>query len=330
MTDKPFIIDGLQYCFWSEKVFHQMNAAGIAAVHVTICYHENFPEMIKNIIRWNEYFEKFSNLIIHGRNANDVSVARDSGRTAIIFGFQNCSPIENNIGLVEICRQLGVRFMQLSYNNQSLLASGCYEESDTGITRMGKQVIREMNRVGVVIDMSHSGTQSTLDAIELSERPIAITHANPSRWHAVPRNKPDEVLKQLGESGGMLGFSLYPHHLKEGTECNIDDFCHMVAKTADLIGVDHIGFGSDLCQDQPDSAVRWMRNGTWLKSKNKNKTSEFPEQPIWFQNNFDFSNILDGLRKIGFSEQEILKIAGKNWFHFFKKSFVPSEPELSS
>ena len=193
---------------------------------------------------------------------------------------------------------------------------------------MGKQVIREMNRVGMVIDMSHSGTQSTLDAIELSERPIAITHANPSKWHAVPRNKSDIVLKQLAESGGMLGFSFYPHHLKMGTECDIDDFCNMVAKTADLIGIDHIGFGSDLCQDQPDSVVGWMRNGTWLKEKGKSTIPGFPGQPVWFQNNQGFSNVLDGLRKVGFSGQEISKIAGKNWFNFFKKSFVPSGTEL--
>ena len=97
--------------------------------------------------------------------------------------------------------------MQLTYNNQSLLATGCYEENDTGVTRMGRQVIAEMNRVGLVVDMSHSGERSTLETIEISERPIAITHANPAFWHRALRNKSDDVLKALGESGGMLGFS---------------------------------------------------------------------------------------------------------------------------
>ena len=98
--------------------------------------------------------------------------------------------------------------MQLSYNNQSLLATGCYESDDPGITRMGRQVIREMNRVGLVVDMSHSAERSTLEAIEISERPLAITHANPSFWHSALRNKSDAVLNALAESGGMLGFSL--------------------------------------------------------------------------------------------------------------------------
>ena len=178
-----FIIDALQYSNWSEKIFRQMNEGRITAVHVTICYHEDFQEMVQNVIAWNQRFEKYAQLIFQGLTADDVRKADEEGRTAIFFGFQNCSPIEDNIGLVEVWHQLGVRFMQLSYNNQSLLAAGCYEVDDPGITRMGRQVIKEMNRVGLVVDMSHSASRSTLEAIEISERPIAITHANPANWY---------------------------------------------------------------------------------------------------------------------------------------------------
>ena len=173
------IIENLQYANWSEKIFLQMREGGVDAVHVTISYHEVFREMVANIEEWNRRFESFSELIFHGRSGDDVRRARQEGRTAIFFGFQNPSPIEDDIGLVEICYQLGVRFMQLTYNNQSLLATGCYEEEDAGVTRMGREVIAEMNRVGMIVDMSHSGERSTLEAIEISNRPIAITHANP-------------------------------------------------------------------------------------------------------------------------------------------------------
>ena len=131
--------------------------------------------------------------------------------------------------------------MQLTYNNQSLLAAGCYEADDTGLTRMGREVVSEMNRVGLVIDMSHSAERSTLDAIEYSSRPIAITHANPSFWHSALRNKSNCVLKALGESNGMLGFSIYPHNLKNGSNCSVQSFCDMVAKTIDLTGEDNVG-----------------------------------------------------------------------------------------
>ena len=320
-----FIIDALQYSNWSEKIFHQMNEGGITAVHVTICYHEDFQEMVQNVIAWNQRFEQYSPLIFLGRTADDVRKAHEEGRTAIFFGFQNCSPIEDNIGLVEVCYQLGVRFMQLSYNNQSLLATGCYEVDDPGITRMGRQVIKEMNRVGLVVDMSHSASRSTLEAIEISERPIAITHANPLNWYDALRNKSDDVLKSLSQSGGMLGFSMDPHHLKGKSDCQLEDFCGMIARTADMMGVERIGLGSDLCQDQPDSVVEWMRNGTWTREKDFGEGSAsfsgFPEQPNWFKDNRDFKNILNCLRKTGFSEIEVERIAGLNWLEFFERSF---------
>ena len=323
------IIDGCQYANWSEQIFREMREGGVSAVHVTVTYHEDFRETVENIADWNRLFERFSNLILPGRTADDVYRAQKEQRTAIIFGFQNCSPIEDDIGLVEICHQLGARFMQLSYNNQSLLATGCYEDNDPGITRMGRQVIAEMNRVGLVVDMSHSADRSTLDAIEISERPIAITHANPTFWHPALRNKSDEVLKALGHSGGMLGFSIYPHHLKGKSDCTIDSFCEMIARTAELMGVDNIGIGSDLCQGHPDSVVEWMRVGRWTKQVDYGEGSVsdagFPIMPSWFGGNRDFGNLVKGLQDFGFLEEDVKKIMGGNWLTFFEKSFEPAE-----
>ena len=329
MTKQPLIIDCLQYSNWSENVFRQMNEGKVAAVHVTICYHEDFRETVENVVAWNRRFERYSDLIIPGRSADDVRRAHAEGKTAIVFGFQNCSPIEDDIGLVEVCHQLGARFMQLSYNNQSLLATGCYEADDPGITRMGRQVIHEMNRVGLVIDMSHSAERSTLEAIEISKRPIAITHANPASWHPALRNKSDTVLKALAESGGMLGFSLYPHHLNEGSRCTLEDFCTMIARTAEVMGMEQIGFGSDLCQNQPDTVVAWMRNGTWTRDTDFGEGSAdvpgFPDQPTWFRDNRDFKDIQAGMRAVGFSNTDIAKIGGGNWLSFFERSFSEEE-----
>ncbi len=323
------IVDALQYNNWSESVFKQMNYGGVSAVHATICFHEDFQEMVKNVICWNRFFDKYSNLIFQGFSSDDILKAQEEGRTAIFFGFQNCSPIEDDIGLVEICYRLGVRLMQLSYNNQSLLATGCYENDDLGITRMGRQVIKEMNRLGIVIDMSHSASRSTLEAIQISDRPIAITHANPSFWYDAKRNKSNDLLISLGKSGGMLGFSMYPYHLKNKSECSLEEFCGMIAKTADLIGVGSIGIGSDLCQNQPDNIVEWMRNGTWSLEKDfgegSKEMSGFPLQPNWFKSNLDFINIKGGLSKIGFNEKEVELIMGLNWFKFFEKSFGKEE-----
>ena len=317
-----FRIDNLQYCNWSRKVFEINREASLDAVHVTIVYHEDFDELLIEVEKWKKLFADNSDLIFLGKNYQDIERANKEKKTAIFFGFQNCSPIEDNINLVEEVHKLGCRFMQLTYNNQSLLATGCYEKIDSGVTNFGREVIKEMNRVGVVIDMSHSAEKSTFDAIEISEKPIAITHANPSFWHSAKRNKSSELLKTLSDSGGILGLSLYPHHLKGNTNCTIDSFCEMVARTAEIMNINNIGIGSDLCLNQPDKVVEWMRNGTWSKSTNygegsKNKPG-FPKQPNWFEDARGFKSLETGLKKVGFSDTETNGILGNNWYNFYK------------
>jgi len=322
-------IDNLQYANWSEKIFRQMRAGQVDAVHVTIAYHENFRETIHNIEQWNRWFEQYPDLIMHGKFASDIELAKITDRTAIFYGLQNPSPMEDDIGLVEVLHALGVRFMQLTYNNQSLLATGCYEEHDPGLTRMGKQVIKEMNRVGLVVDMSHSADLSTIQAAEYSSRPIAITHANPFEWMPARRNKKPEVIKAVIDNGGMLGFSLYPHHLKDKSDCTIDSFCTMIARCADQYGLQHLGIGSDLCQDQPDSVVEWMRVGRWTKEIDYGEGSAsdagFPPMPAWFQDNSHLVNIEQGLKNVGMNDQEVAAVMGENWFRFYSENFGPPE-----
>ncbi|MDC3139513.1 dipeptidase [Candidatus Pelagibacter sp.] len=315
-------IDNLQYCNWTRDIFLINREAGLNAVHVTLVYHEDYDEFLQRVKEWDRFFEENSDLIFLGKTFKDITKAQLENKTAIFFGFQNCSPIEDDINLIEKVHELGCRFMQLTYNNQSLLATGCYEKNDSGVTNFGREAIKEMNRIGIVVDMSHSAERSTLDAIEISEKPIAITHANPSFWHEALRNKSDFLLRKLSESGGILGLSLYSHHLKDGTNCKLENFCEMVAKTAEIMNVKNIGIGSDLCLNQPDSVVEWMRNGTWSKSTNYGEGSKkkpgFPKQPEWFLDARGFDNLETGLKKVGFNKEEVEGILGNNWFNFYK------------
>ena len=315
-------IDNLQYCNWSRDIFQINREANLDAVHVTVVYHEDYEEFIQRTKEWKNFFNENSDLIFLGRNFKDIEKANLEKKTAIFFGFQNCSPIEDDIALIEKVHEHGCKFMQLTYNNQSLLATGCYEKNDSGVTNFGREAIKEMNRVGIVIDMSHSAEKSTFDAIEISEKPIAITHANPSFWYKAIRNKSNDLLKTLASSGGMLGLSLYPHHLKDGSNCTLENFCEMAAKTAEIMGVKNIGIGSDLCINHPDSVVEWMRNGTWTQTKNYGEGSKkkpgFPKQPNWFLDARGFKNLESGLKKIGFNEEETNGILGNNWYNFYK------------
>lgn len=321
------IIDALQYVNWTRALFEEAKEGGVNAIHVTIAYWENTSEVLENIAQWDALFKEHADLIMPVRQGADIKTAIDVDKIGIIFGFQNCSPIEDDLRKVELMYDAGVRIMQLTYNNQSLLATGCYEQGDSGVTRFGREVIKEMNRLGMLIDMSHSAEHSTLQAIEFSERPIAITHANPSFFHDALRNKSDKVLRALSQSGGMLGVSLYPFHLHNAGDCSVQEFCEMIARTAQMIGVDQIGIGSDLCQNWDYKTLEWMRSGRWAATpdfgEGTSENSDWPRQPDWFSSSRDFSNIADGLRNVGFDESDTAKIMGENWFSFFDASFKP-------
>ncbi|PSU34884.1 membrane dipeptidase [Photobacterium lutimaris] len=329
MYQQQIVIDGLQYCHWDREYFQTLKASGIHAVHATLVYHETARETLSRFAEWNLLFERNADLIMPVLSMADVEAAKAQGKVGIMFGAQNCSPIDDEIGLVEVMRRQGLLIMQLTYNNQSLLATGCYEQNDNGITRFGKQVVDEMNRVGMIIDMSHSAERSTLEAIDLSARPICISHANPTFAHDALRNKSDAVIKALTDRGGLLGFSLYPFHLPNGSQCTLEDFCQMVARTADMVGVEHLGIGSDLCLNQPQSVLEWMRNGRWSKvmdyGEGSSSNAGWPDALPWFSGSRGMENIYNGLIKTGFSEAEAGQIIGGNWFEFLQSGLQPAE-----
>lgn len=329
MSRDMLIIDGLQYSNWSREIFEQMHEGGVDAVHATLVYHETTRETLSRFGEWNRRFEAHADLIMPVREPADIQRAREVGKVGILLGAQNCSPIEDDIDMVAVMRQLGLLIMQLTYNNQSLLACGCYEAEDSGITRFGRQVIREMNRVGMVIDMSHSAERSTLEAVELSERPVIISHANPSSFHPAKRNKSDRVLAAIAESGGLLGFSAYPFHLKDGADCTLDAFCDMVARTVDLIGIEHVGIGTDLCQAQPTSVLEWMRNGRWSKTMDYGEGSQsnagWPRPLPWLRDNRDFPQLVEGLRRRGFDDPAVARIMGRNWVEVLERTATPRQ-----
>ena len=316
----PPRMDALQYCAWSEDIFRENLRGGLNALHATVCYHENFRETAANIGEWRKMFRAHPDLIFPARNAGDIFRAQESGRLAVFFGAQNPSAMDGDISLVAALRDLGLSFMQLTYNNQSPLGGGCMEARDSGLTRMGREVLAEMNRVGLVADLSHAGMRTCMEAIEFSSRPLAVTHAHSAEWHSSPRGVSSEVLHALAESGGMFGLSLYPRHLRGGSECKLESFCEMAAKLREEIGAARLGIGSDLCRGRPDSTVQWMRDGKWTL---KRSDAKFPKPPEWFESGADFANLHRGLCAAGFSEDECGAVLGGNWAAFLADALEP-------
>jgi len=220
-----------------------------------------------------------------------------------------------------------VHIMQLSYNNQSLLCSGYLETNDGGLSRFGRTVIREMNRVGMVVDTSHTAERSTLEAIEHSTRPTVISHANPQAANPTERNKSERVMRALAESGGLMGFSCYPFHLPAGSATTLEQFTDMVARAVDVMGVAHLAIGTDLCQDQPVDVLTWMRNGNWAKTMDYGEGSaeqpSWPEPLSWLGGVSDFGNIEIGLETRGFAPSEVDALMGGNWRRYLEDALPP-------
>ncbi len=320
------LIDALQYADWTRAHFADWHAAGLAAVHVTVAYHEGARETLTRLADWNQRFRDHADLIRPVRAPEDLAAARREGRVGVILGAQNPSPIENEAGLVQVLRDAGLAVMQLTYNNLSLLGAGCAELDDPGLSRMGREVLREMNRAGMLVDIAHAGERTQLDAIEQAARPVALTHGNPRFFHDSPRGTAAPVLRALAETGGMMGFSLYVRHLAGEARCTRRQFAEMVARTAEIMGPEHLGIGSDLCRGWGGETIDWMRNGRWRlvpeTERAAHRAAGWPAQPEWFQRTTDLHGIAAELREVGFQPREVAGIMGGNWARFFSKALA--------
>ena len=325
ISEDIILIDGLEYCNWNRDLFENAHQAGITAIHATLVYWENTEESFAKIKYWNDLFKEHYDIITHAKKTEDIFQAKKNNKLAIIFGFQNSAPIANDIFLVEKFFKEGIRFMQLTYNNQTPLAGGCFEPKDSGVSRFGKAVIEEMNRLGMIVDLSHAGKQTCIDAIDFSSKPVAISHANPSFFHKSIRNIDSDVLQKLAKKNGFIGLSLYPYHLKNLGKCKVEEFCSMIKELINLIGEDNIGIGSDLCLNWPDEIVMWMRNGKWTKKidygESKDKNPKWPELPNWYSKPSDLKNLFISMCKNNISEKVATKIVGENWLSFMKNQF---------
>ena len=318
-----FFIDALHVSNWDRELFEELRAGDLMCVHVTCAIWEDTGEALQDLGRWNRKFQEHADLILPVRSGADLEFAKAKGRTGIILGFQNTSPIEDKFAFVELFHTLGVKIMQLTYNNQNLIGGSCYEPSDSGLSRFGQLIVREMNRLGMIIDLSHVGERTSLDAIEASSRPVAITHANPYSFCAHPRNKSDKVLKALAVNGGVLGCAIIPD-LSGGSEVALSSWCEMIARTVDLMGIDHIGIGSDSVRKCTDETIAWMRMGRWSPVMDYDPgPAVWHRWPEWFQTPADFPNLAAGLLKQGFHRDEVAAIMGGNWLRFFSEGFKP-------
>ena len=319
------VIDGLNVSNWdSEAVFRDLAAGTVTAINATCATWEGFAATVDAIARWRRRLRERSDTIRPALSAEDIRRAKREGRTGIILGFQNASPIENDLDRLEVFAALGVRVIQLTFHERNLLGNGCYERHDDGVSNFGRDAIAEMNRLGIVIDLSHVGDRTTLETIEASAAPVAITHANCREYHRIPRNKTDQAIRAVAAKGGVIGATCYTKFLRTGEHSTVEDYVDAIDDLVERVGVDHVAFGTDFTQNQPPEFWRYIgaQQGTKYPSTFDDGSRDWSQvqlTPEGLSSPAQLPNLAAALSGRGYSDDDTRKVRGGNWLRLFEQ-----------
>lgn len=321
------VIDGLEAAPMNKEHFNRLEKGGVDVVNYTCAkVTDDFASAALNVHQLQKVIKENTDKVLEVSSTSDIHKALEENKIGLIAGFQNATPIMNNLEYLDILHKLGVRVIQLTYNDRNLLGDGCVESANGGLSRFGRNAVEEMNEIGIVVDVSHCGEQTTLDAIELSSSPVMISHANAKALCPSLRNKSDEVLKALVRNGGVMGVAFWAPMTYKDPEVRpvFNDFLDHIDYLVERMGINHVGIGSDLGEGESREYYEsmFLRGG-----------GLYPEITIdlgdWYGfdtrmvENLDtavnFPLVTEGLVKRGYSEQDIRKILGENVLRVLKE-----------
>jgi len=312
LHDTLTVIDGLVISKWSRAVFADMRKGGLTAANFTCSIWEGFVDTMRHIAQWKRWFAENSDLITPVRTTADIRRAKAAGRTGIILGFQNTSALEDQIGYISLFKDLGVGIMQITYNTQNLAGAGCYEPRDAGLSGFGREVVAEMNRVGVLCDLSHVGAVTSRDVILASNRPVAYTHILPAALKAHPRNKSDEEIRFIADHGGFVGVTMFPPFLARENQATVEDYVAAIDYVIRIAGEDNVGIGTDFTQDQDDAFFEYLCRDKGYGWRVTGPLGDVVN-PAGMRTIGDFPNLAAAMEDIGRPESKIRKVMGENW-----------------
>ncbi|GED21367.1 dipeptidase [Halomonas halmophila] len=315
LHNDSIVIDGLVIAKWNRELFEDMRKGGLTAANCTVSVWEGFQGTVNNIVATNALLAESSDLVLPVQTTADIRRAKEEGKTGIIYGFQNAHAFEDQIGYVEVFKRLGVGIVQMCYNTQNLVGTGCYER-DGGLSGFGREIVAEMNRVGVMCDLSHVGERTSTEVIEASEKPVCYSHCLPSGLKDHPRNKSDEELKFIADKGGFVGVTMFTPFLRAGVNATIDDYVEAIAYVMNIVGEDAIGIGTDFTQGQDHNFFEWLTHDKGYARR----LTRFGEiiNPKGIRTIGEFGNLPEALLRGGFSESQVRKIMGENWMRVLK------------
>ena len=313
-----FVIDGLVYhARWTED----LRVGGGNAVNVTVCnFESDFEQACDEIGAWHARIAEPDCGWYLIESADDLNHEAANGRVGVIMGWQNSRPLGDRLDRLHLFRRLGLRVMQPTYNFRNMLGDGCLEAHDAGLSSLGKDAVRMMNELGIAIDLSHVGDRTALQVIELSSKPVLITHANAYALSPLARNKSDDLLRALADNGGYIGASVYGPMNWDGDltrKPTIADYLGHVEYLAEKVGIRNIGFGTDFGTG-PDLATiaferRTPRRWAGIDRFNQAFGEAIPERYLSeVRSHRDLPTITEALIERGWNEQHIRGYLGSN------------------
>ena len=308
--------EGLSHCHWD-------------------CIFENFMDGICQIHskrgwKWTEVLHDLGmrlcdlahqDFVTLCLGVDDISLAHEEGRVALVASIEGAAPIENERDRIEILYGFGVRAMGITYSESNGLGSGLKEAKDGGLTAFGQRVVERMNKVGMLIDCSHCGDQTTLDVIEASEKPIALTHIGARSLWSTNRMAPDDVLKACGDKGGIIGIEAAPHTTitKAHPRHNLEAYMEHFEYIKDLVGIDHVGFGPDTLYGDHVGLHDTYKSSLSIKAAS-HQDNERVDYVEGVENPTEASeNIVRWLVKHDYSDEDTAKVVGGNALRLLKE-----------
>jgi membrane dipeptidase len=311
------VVDGLVISRWSHEVFRAMHRGGLTAANCTCCVWEGFAETMTAVARWKRWFRERPDILTQVYSTEDIHRAKRDDKVGVILGWQNTSGFGDYLPFVQVFKELGLGIAQLTYNTANSVGSGCYESNDGGLTDFGRELVSELNRVGILIDLSHVGPKTSEDAIRVSEKPVAYSHCCPTTFKVHPRNKTDAQLKLIAEHGGFVGVTLFPPLLPRGPESTIDDYLDVLEYVINLVGEDHVGIGTDFSQGRGEK-------DRYYTSHDKGYSRKLVDYgpivlPEGIRRIEDFPNLTMAMERRAWPEMRIRKVMGENWLRLLKE-----------
>ena len=323
LYSRSIIIDAL--CFgkdWDEAVFAGLKQAGYSGI-VESLDRKDLQTAIDELIKWRTRVKQHSDKLLLALAASDFELAKESGRTAVVMNFQDATMLEGDTDNVEALHALGMRSFQLTYNYRNLLGDGCLERTNAGLSEFGVEVVQRMNEVGVMVDLSHCGRQTTLDGIEFSAKPVAMTHTMCGAIREHPRAKSDEALRACALKGGVTGIAALGYFIgpDPGGDTTIEHYADHIEHAVSVAGHEHVALSTDF---PPQGIAPWATRKEWYEPRLiAFKPSYEVRWPPWIpelDSPDRFRNLVRVLEGRGWSESKLERLLGQNWLRLFSET----------